>query len=472
MERTLSKAQIGVLGLGTMGESLALNIAGKGFPIAVFNRTAEKTREFRSTVAPSMSVKATFGLEEFVGALKVPRKVLLMVTAGQAVDQIIRQISPLMSKGDILIDAGNSNFVETERRAKEAAEAGIRFMGVGVSGGEEGALKGPCIMVGGPREAYSEVEPIFDSIAAKTPSGVCSAYLGPGGAGHFTKMVHNGIEYALMELIAEAYDLQLTGLKLDHAKVRDNFAAWEDGDLQSYLMEITVQALSRKDDYTGGPLVDVILDKARQKGTGKWTSQTALDLGVPVPTIDAGVSARNLSAYKDERVRASKLYPPRRVKFEGDRAAMRDKIGDALYSSFVMSYAQGFSLLKAGSAEFRYDLPLAKISQIWKGGCIIRSKLLDRVETALSSDPDLDNLMVDRGLGSIVRSSEENWRYVVQTMKSLGIPSPAMDSALDYYDGYRRETLPANLIQALRDIFGAHTYERVDRPGSFHTDWN
>jgi 6-phosphogluconate dehydrogenase len=301
MERNLPKAQIGVLGLGTMGENLSLNMAGKGFRVAVYNRTAERTKRFLDRAGGPMAVIPSYGLEDFVNSLEAPRKVLLMVTAGQAVDQVARQISPLLSRGDILIDAGNSHFLETERRAKEVAESGIHYLGVGVSGGEEGALKGPCIMAGGPEEAYSEVNPIFTRIAAKTDSGVCCAYLGPGGAGHFTKMVHNGIEYALMQLIAESYDFQLAGLGMGFPSVKENFAKWSTGELQSYLMEIAVEALSKTDEYTGKPLVQVILDRAKQKGTGKWTSQTALDLGVPIPTIDSGVSARNLSAYKEER---------------------------------------------------------------------------------------------------------------------------------------------------------------------------
>ncbi len=472
MERDMPKAQIGVLGLGTMGEHLAMNLAGKGFPVAVFNRTAAKTKELYEEVGGTMPILPTYSLEDFVGTLETPRKVMLMVTAGQAVDQVIRQATPLLEKGDILMDAGNSHFMDTERRAKEAAESGLAFLGIGVSGGEEGALKGPCIMVGGPEEAYRRVEPMFSSIAATTSSGVCSAYLGPGGAGHFTKMVHNGIEYALMELIAEAYDFQTTGLGLEFSSVVENFMRWNQGDLQSYLMEITVQALSKRDEYTGGPLVKVILDKAKQKGTGKWTSQTALDLGVPIPTIDAGVAARNLSAFKEERVKASGQHMGGSQRFKGDRVGAVEKLGDALYCSFIVSYAQGFSLLKAGSKEFRYDLPLEEIARIWKGGCIIRAKLLDRIQAALSADRSLDNLLVDRGLGSSLRGAEANWREVVQVMKSLAIPTPAMDSALDYYDAYRRNTLPAGLIQALRDIFGAHTYERVDRAGTFHTDWS
>jgi 6-phosphogluconate dehydrogenase len=472
MELDLTKAQIGVLGLGTMGESLALNLAGKGHFVAVFNRTTERTKDLVDRVGGTMPIVPAYSLDEFVKSLETPRKVLLMVTAGQAVDQVIKQLRPLLSSGDVLIDAGNSNFMDTERRAREAADDGLALLGVGVSGGEEGALKGPCIMVGGPEEAYRQVKPMFDSIAARTESGISSAYLGPGGAGHFTKMVHNGIEYALMELIAEAYDLQVTGLGMQFGAVVNNFKGWSRGELESYLMEITVEALSRRDEYTGGPLVQVILDKAKQKGTGKWASQTALDLGVPVPTIDAGVAARNLSSYKEERVAASRLHPSGALKYKGDREAIGQKLGDALYCSFIASFAQGFALLKAGSKEFRYDLPTGEIARIWKGGCIIRAKLLDRIQAALSAEPSLDNLLVDRALGSTLRSSEANWREVAQIMKSLAVPAPGMDSALDYYDGYRRETLPASLIQALRDIFGAHTYERTDRPGSFHTDWS
>jgi 6-phosphogluconate dehydrogenase len=471
MERTLSKAQIGVLGLGTMGESLVLNMAGKGFAVAVYNRTAEKTREFVQRVDTSMTVVPTYSLEEFSEALETPRRVLLMVTAGHAVDQVIRQLSPVLSKGDILIDAGNSFFKDTERRQKEASELGLHFLGVGVSGGEEGALKGPCVMVGGPSAAYAHVEAVFGRMAARASSGVCSAYLGPGGAGHFTKMVHNGIEYALMELIAEAYDLQVTGLGLGTPTIKKNFAGWNHHSLQSYLMEITVQALSKGDEITGRPLVEMILDRAQQKGTGKWTSQTALDLGVPIPTIDAGVSARNLSAYKKERVRASKIYESARPTYTGDPADLCKELEDALYCSFITAFAQGFSLLKAGSKEYGYALPLDEIARIWKGGCIIRAKLLDRIQAAFAAEPSLDNLLVNPGLAALVKKSEGSWRHVAQVMKSLSIPASAMDSAIDYYDAYRAEKLPANLIQALRDIFGAHTYERIDKEGSYHTDW-
>ena len=467
----MSKAQMGVLGLGTMGESLALNIAGKGFRVAVYNRTAEKTKEFMRRVDKSMMVVPTYSLAGFSEALETPRKVLLMVTAGHAVDEVVKQLSFVFSKGDILIDAGNSFFKDTERRQKETSELGLRFLGVGVSGGEEGALKGPCVMVGGPKEAYAQVREMFGEMAARTQSGVCSAYLGPGGAGHFTKMVHNGIEYALMELIAEAFDLQVTGLGMKASAIRENFAAWNAHELQSYLMEITVQALSKTDEDTGRPLVEMMLDRARQKGTGKWTSQTALDLGVPIPTIDAGVSARNLSALKEERVKASKLYPPVRSAYKGDKSDLLDELGDALYCSFITSFAQGFAMLKVGSKEYGYALPLDDIARIWKGGCIIRAKLLDGIQAAFAADPSLDNLLVDRDLESVLRESEGSWRHVVQVMKSLSIPAPAMDSAIDYYDSYRSEKLPANLIQALRDIFGAHTYERIDKEGSYHTDW-
>jgi len=467
----LPKAQIGVIGLGTMGESLALNMAGKGFPVAVYNRTSERTKEFEGRVEKSMTVMLTYSLSAFLDALESPRRILMMVTAGPAVDQVINQVSPLLSKGDILMDAGNSFFRDTERRAKEASELGLHLLGVGVSGGEEGALKGPCIMAGGPKDAYEQVKTIFGRIAARTTSGVCSAYLGPGGAGHFTKMVHNGIEYALMELIAEAYDLQVAGLGMKVGTARDYFAYWNDHELQSYLMEITAQALSKVDAMTGRPLVEMILDRAKQKGTGKWTSQTALDLGVPIPTIDAGVSARNLSAYKEERVRASKCYPPVKAAFRGDRSRLCGELGDALYCSFMTSYAQGFALLKAGSLEYGYGLPLDEVARIWKGGCIIRAKLLDLVQLAYAADHDLANLLIDEDIRSILVKFEASWRHVVRVAKMLSVPTPAMDSALNYFDAYHRETLPANLIQGLRDIFGAHTYERVDRKGSFHSDW-
>jgi 6-phosphogluconate dehydrogenase len=463
---------MGIVGLGTMGENLALNIAGRGFPVSVYNRTAERTKEFVSRLDGSLDVRPTFSIKELVDSLERPRQVLLMVTAGSAVDSVFMQLAEHLSEGDIVIDGGNSYFKDTERRFKEAAKRKIAFMGVGISGGEEGALKGPCIMAGGPIDAYMTLEPVFSKIAARIESGPCCAYLGPGGAGHYTKMVHNGIEYALLEVIAEVYDVQLTGLGLDTRSIRENFAEWDDEDLQSYLLDITKLALSKEDPETGRPLVEMISDRTGQKGTGKWASQTALDLGVPTPTIDAGVSSRNLSTYREERLKAAAKYNPEKVRFRGDGRELVEALRDALRCSFIVSYAQGFDLLRAGSENYGYSLPLAVTARIWRGGCIIRARLLERFERALASSPSLRNLLLDDAIASTLKEHEGGWRKAVLAAKSLGIPVPALSSALDYYDAFRREKLPSNLIQALRDIFGAHTYERVDRPGSFHTIWS
>jgi 6-phosphogluconate dehydrogenase len=469
---SLLKARMGIVGLGTMGENLALNIAGRGFPVSVYNRTAERTKEFVSRLDGSLDVRPTFSIKELVDSLERPRQVLLMVTAGSAVDSVFMQLAEHLSEGDIVIDGGNSYFKDTERRFKEAAKRKIAFMGVGISGGEEGALKGPCIMAGGPIDAYMTLEPVFSKIAARIESGPCCAYLGPGGAGHYTKMVHNGIEYALLEVIAEVYDVQLTGLGLDTRSIRENFAEWDDEDLQSYLLDITKLALSKEDPETGRPLVEMISDRTGQKGTGKWASQTALDLGVPTPTIDAGVSSRNLSTYREERLKAAAKYNPEKVRFRGDGRELVEALRDALRCSFIVSYAQGFDLLRAGSENYGYSLPLAVTARIWRGGCIIRARLLERFERALASSPSLRNLLLDDAIASTLKEHEGGWRKAVLAAKSLGIPVPALSSALDYYDAFRREKLPSNLIQALRDIFGAHTYERVDRPGSFHTIWS
>jgi 6-phosphogluconate dehydrogenase len=468
----MGKANIGIVGLGTMGENLALNIHSKGFRVAVYNRTAEKTKEFMGKLSPTAEIVPCYEPAELVNSLEAPRILLFMVTAGEAVDEIIGQFSPLLAKDDILIDAGNSYFKDTERRAKEAADRGLRYLGIGVSGGEEGALKGPCIMAGGSEEAYGQAREIFDKIAAKTSSGICSAYLGPGGAGHFTKMVHNGIEYALMELIAEAYDVQATTLGLGGDKIRGNFSDWNSGDLQSYLVETAAKALAKKEEGSWKSVVEFILDKAQQKGTGKWASQTAMDLGVPTPTMDAGVSARNLSAMKEERKRAAQKFNLLNPLYQGDMKEFLEELREAVFCSYLVAFAQGFALLKAGSKEYGYNLALDEVARIWKGGCIIRAKMLNPIEGAFLAEANLDNILLSDGIVQLIKSHEGHWRHSVSMMKMLALPIPAASSALDYYDAYKRERLPANLIQAMRDIFGAHTYERIDKPGSFHTNWS
>ena len=455
-----------------MGENLALNIVDKGFSAAVYNRTAERTRKFAKRLTEDTPITPTYSIAEFLGALETPRKILLMVTAGRPIDEMIEQLAPGLSKGDLLVDGGNSLFRDTEARAKELQKKGLLYLGIGISGGEEGALRGPSIMAGGSRAGYELVEPILTKIAAQVGDGPCCSYLGPDGAGHFTKMVHNGIEYAVMQLIAEVYDVQRTGLGLDLEEIGKLFADWNGAELNSYLMEVTIEVLGKVDADTGKPLVDVILDRAAQKGTGKWTSQSAFDLGVPIPSIDAAVSARNLSAYKKQRVRISQLLgPPGRTPQMTKEETIKSLRG-SLYSSVLVSYAQGFTLLKAASDEYDYSVPLDEVARIWKGGCIIRAKLLDQIQQALKQELDQANLLGDGGFSEELKAREESWRHTLQTVRSMGIPCPVMNASLDYFDAYRRWTLPAGLIQGMRDYFGSHGYERVDKEGSFHTNWN
>jgi len=463
--------QVGLIGLAVMGQNLALNIESKGFSVAVFNRTASRTQEFAAQRATGKDIKPTYSMEELAGSLERPRKIFLMVKAGEAVDQMLQQLVPHLEPGDIVIDGGNSFFKDTERRAAWLAEKGIHFIGTGISGGEEGALHGPSIMPGGPAEAYRQVEPILTAIAAKTDDGPCVTYIGPGGAGHFVKMVHNGIEYGDMQLIAEAYDMLRCALKMGPAELHEIFSRWNKGVLNSFLIEITAKIFSKIDEETGKPLIDLILDKAGQKGTGKWTSQTAMDLGVPTPTINAAVEARIISAYKDERVRASKVLKGPRMRYRGGRQELIDAIHDGLYASKICSYAQGMAMLRAASQEFNWNLNLAEIARIWKGGCIIRAAFLDKIKNAFLRDPNLTNLLLDREFAEAVMSRQARWRLVVQTAARMGVALPAFAASLAYFDSYRRERLPANLIQAQRDFFGAHTYERIDKPGVFHTQW-
>jgi 6-phosphogluconate dehydrogenase len=467
--------KVGLIGLGVMGENLALNIERNGFPIAIYNRTTEKVDEFVNGAGREKNIVGCHDPKSFVQAIVRPRKIILLVKAGDAVDKTIESIKPYLDKGDIIIDGGNSHFQDTRRREKELAAEGLYLIGSGVSGGEEGALYGPSLMPGGNRQAYEELRPIWEAIAAKVNDGPCVTYLGPDGAGHFVKMVHNGIEYGDMQLIAEVYDVLKRGLKLTVQEIGHIFAEWNKGILDSFLIEITYQILSVLDPETGKPLVDEIVDKAGQKGTGKWTGEIALDLGVPIPTIDAALTARQLSAMKDERVQASKI-----LKFDNLAAGkvdepqrLIDALRDALYSSKICSYAQGMALIASGSREYGWDINLSECARIWKGGCIIRAKLLELIRKAFSRNQEPQNLLIDPDFAEFLNTAQPNWRYSVTTAQLLGIPVPALAASLSYFDSYRSANLPQNLTQAQRDFFGAHTYELVGKPelGFVHSDW-
>ncbi|RFU69204.1 NADP-dependent phosphogluconate dehydrogenase [Bacillus sp. V59.32b] len=467
----MSKQQIGVVGLAVMGKNLAFNIESRGYSVSVYNRSREKTDEMMSE-AQGKNVVPTYSVEEFVSSLESPRKILLMVKAGGPTDATIEQLKPLLDKGDILIDGGNTFFKDTQRRNEELSALGIHFIGTGVSGGEEGALTGPSIMPGGQKEAYELVAPILKDISAKVNGDACCTYIGPDGAGHYVKMVHNGIEYGDMQLISESYFLLKNILGLSAEELHSVFADWNQGELDSYLIEITADIFKKYDEETGKPMVDVILDKAGQKGTGKWTSQSALDLGVPLPIITESVFARFISALKDERVAASKILSGPEIKpFSGDRDGFIESIRKALYMSKICSYAQGFAQMKAASEEYGWDLRYGEIAMIFRGGCIIRAQFLQKIKDAYDRDGQLNNLLLDSYFKEIVESYQGALREVVSTAVMNGIPVPSFAAALSYYDSYRTETLPANLIQAQRDYFGAHTYQRVDKEGTFHTEW-
>ncbi|WP_058301740.1 NADP-dependent phosphogluconate dehydrogenase [Gorillibacterium timonense] len=466
-----SKQQIGVVGLAVMGRNLALNIESRGFTVSVYNRSKDKTIELLED-AKGKNLVGTYSMEEFVESLERPRKILLMVKAGTATDATIDQLVPHLEEGDILIDGGNSFFPDTQRRNRELEGRGIRFIGTGVSGGEEGALKGPSIMPGGQKDAYELVEPILTAISAKVGGDPCCTYIGPDGAGHYVKMVHNGIEYGDMQLISEAYHLLRDVLDVDAEELHQIFTEWNTGELDSYLIEITADIFSRKDPETGKPMVDVILDTAGQKGTGKWTSQSSLDLGVPLSIITESVFARFISAMKAERVAASKvLNGPAKAPFEGDRAQFIEAVRKALYASKVCSYAQGFAQMRQASEEYNWDLRYGDIAMIFRGGCIIRARFLQNIKDAYDRDANLKNLLLDSYFKGVVESYQGAWRTVVATAVTRGVPVPAFASALSYYDSYRTERLPANLLQAQRDYFGAHTFERVDKEGFFHHNW-
>lgn len=469
----MSKQQIGVVGMAVMGKNLALNIESRGYSVALFNRTGAKTTAVVEE-HPDKNFKATYTIEEFVESIEKPRRILLMVKAGPATDATIQELLPHLDKGDILIDGGNTFFKDTVRRNEELANSGINFIGTGVSGGEEGALKGPSIMPGGQKEAYELVAPILEQISAKAEDGApCVTYIGPNGAGHYVKMVHNGIEYGDMQLIAESYDLMKNILDLSVEEMADIFKEWNQGELDSYLIEITADILTRKDDEgTGKPVVDVILDAAGNKGTGKWTSQSALDLGVPLPLITESVFARYISAYKEERVQASKILSRTNdFEFTGDKKELVEKIREALYFSKIMSYAQGFAQLRVASKEFDWDLPFGEIAKIWRAGCIIRARFLQKITDAYDKNPEIENLLLDDYFVEITKKYQQSVRDVVALAVQAGVPVPTFSSAIAYFDSYRAERLPANIIQAQRDYFGAHTYERVDKEGIFHYSW-
>jgi len=481
-----ANCDLGLIGLAVMGQNLVLNMESKGFTVAIYNRTTSVTQKLMDEWTPvGKHIEAGLTLPEFIALLKKPRKVMIMVKAGAPVDAVIAQLVPLLEKDDVIIDGGNSLFTDTLRRERELKEKGIYFIGTGVSGGEEGALKGPSIMPGGDPVAYSFIEPIFTKISAHVPDTLapkqadgsfreapCCTYIGPDGAGHYVKMVHNGIEYGDMQLICEAYGLLKNVLGLNVQELHDVFLKWNEGDLNSFLIEITADIFTRVDPETGQPLVDVILDRAGQKGTGKWTLQSAQDLGIPVSTINAAVEQRIVSSMLEQRHHAASILPgPKPAPFEGDRDAFIESVRQALYASKIVSYAQGLALLGAASKEYNWNLSVGNIAAIWRGGCIIRAKFLDRITEAYGRDSSLVNLMLDPYFTDIMAHTQDGWREVIATGARMGIAVPAFSASLGYYDSYRAQRGPQNLLQAQRDYFGAHTYERVDKPGSFHTDW-
>jgi len=468
------KADIGLVGLAVMGENLILNMENKGFTVACYNRTVSKVDDFINGRGNGKKLIGCHSIDELVASLKSPRKIMLMVKAGKAVDEFIEQIIPHLNQGDILIDGGNSHFPDTIRRTRYLEEKGILYIGTGVSGGEEGALKGPSIMPGGNQNAWVHVKPIFQAIAAKAPNGSpCCEWIGPDGAGHFVKMVHNGIEYSDMQLICETYHIMSVGLGMPAEEMQKVFADWNKGVLDSYLIGITADILAVKDPETGKPTVDVILDTAGQKGTGKWTSQAGLDLGIPIPQITEAVFARCISALKEERVAASTQLKGLRKTFRKDKATFITQLHDALYASKICSYAQGFQLLRAASAENKWNLNFGEIALLWRAGCIIRAQFLDTIKDGFKKRPDQANLLLDPYFKKVINKAQRPWRNVIKMAVDLGIPVPSMASGLSYYDAYRSARLPANLLQAQRDYFGAHTYERIDKPRGefFHTDW-
>lgn len=469
----MSKQQVGVIGMAVMGKNLALNIESRGYSVSIYNRTTAKA-EAVIEENPDKNVHMQTTIEDFVNSLEVPRKIVLMVQAGAGTDAVIQQVLPLLDEGDVLVDGGNTFYKDTMRRNEELEESGIYFIGTGVSGGEEGALLGPSIMPGGQKEAYDLMAPILEQIAAKAPADdePTVTYIGPNGAGHYVKMVHNGIEYGDMQLIAESYHIMHETLNMSNDEIADIFKEWNEGELDSFLIEITADALTKIDPDTGKHMIDIILDRAGNKGTGKWTSQEALDLGTPLPTITEAVFARYISALKDERVEASKIIAePEFEEQDLDRDAVLEELRQALYFSKVMSYAQGFSQMRMASEENNWGLQYGEIAKIWRAGCIIRARFLQDITNAYDEEPGLSNLLLDDYFRGVAEEYQQSVRNIVGMSVQAGVPVPAFSSAISYYDSYRSARLPANIIQAQRDYFGAHTYERVDKEGTYHFDW-
>ncbi len=466
----MAEGQFGVAGLGVMGQMVALNIERNGFPVVAYNRSADNANHMRE-ISKGKKVQVTQSLSEFVSLLAKPRKVLLMVTAGGATDAVISELKEILEEGDIIIDGGNAHFPDTNRRQEELAGTGINFIGSGISGGEKGALLGPSIMPGGNKEAYKLVEPVLTKIAAQTEDGACCTYIGEGSAGHYVKMVHNGIEYGIMQILCEAYDVMRKSLGMPTAEIQKVFAKWTDSDIAGFLVEISATCLDKIDEETGQAIVEHILDTAGQKGTGKWTAQTSLDLGVPTPTLSMAVQARILSGLKSQRIDASKILGAPNASASADKDAVISTLYDAVYLGMITSYAQGMALIQEASKEYNYGVDLSEVARIWKAGCIIRSRLLDPIKQAYKSNPDLVNMLVDDHFSAIANDTVDGLRSVVKLAAETGVPATCLGASLAYVDSYRSEFLPANLLQAQRDLFGAHTYKRLDRDGVFHTEW-
>ncbi len=464
------KYAIGMVGLGVMGRNLVLNIADHGYSVSGYDKDVSKVLQLQ-TEAGGRAINAAQSLEKFISVLSTPRAIIMLVPAGPVVDSVICDLLPYLAASDLIIDAGNSHFKDTDLRAKSLADKGILFMGVGISGGEAGARNGPSLMPGGPEEAYERVQSIFEAVAAEVDGAPCAAYLGPGSAGHYVKMVHNGIEYGLMQLIAESYDLMKRGLGLSDEQLAGVYDNWNKAELNAYLIEITAHIFRKIDEHTGKPLIDMVLDEAKQKGTGMWTSQDAMDLQTPIPVIDAAVAMRNLSALKSEREAASSRLTAKTPHFEGDQAAFLNQLKEAIYAAMIITYAHGMAQLRIASQVYDYHINLEDVARIWRGGCIIRTALLEDIRAAFHAHPDLANLLNDDHLSQVFMSIQDDLRAVVGLAVKLGLPIPGLMASLAYFDGYRSAWLPANLIQAQRDDFGAHTYERVDARGDFHTNW-
>lgn len=463
--------KFGMIGLGVMGRNLLLNMADHGFPVVGFDLDAQKTATLESSATPNTTVKGVNTLAEMIQVLEKPRKMMMLVPAGKPVDDVINSLLPLLEKGDIVIDGGNSHYTDTLRRVKFMEEKGFHFMGVGISGGEQGARTGPSIMPGGDPEAYKDVQPLLEAVAAKVNGVPCVAHLGKGAAGHYVKMVHNGIEYAIMQLISETYDLLHRGLGLDNDELHKIYKSWNDGELQSFLVEITRDIFLKKDDKTGNRLVDMILDKAGAKGTGKWTSQDAMDLGIPIPVIDMAVCMRELSAYKDERTQAAAIYKTPSTDIPVPREVFIQQVQDALFFATIISYAQGLAMLHVASKDLEMDIPMQEVVKVWRGGCIIRSSLLEVFFKAYEKNPQLSNLLLESEIAQLLQAKKQNMRNVIIHAIHMGYPVAGLMASLSYFDAYRSERMPTNLIQAQRDYFGAHTYQRIDEPGTFHTQW-